>query len=60
MMGQPSFGATFCDLSASAVVMDYIATLAALATACAIDAFQFSYPAAIFAFVFVWFMLLIF
>ena len=40
MMDPPSLGPTFCDLSASAVAMACIATLAASVTACATAAFE--------------------
>ena len=59
-MGQPSLGPTFCELSVSAMAMACDATLAASTTACAITAFEPVYSVAIFVYLLVCFMLLIF
>ena len=55
MMGLPSLGAAFCDLSASATGMACVASLAASSTICAIVAFEFVHSVAIFAYLLVCF-----
>ena len=60
MIGLPSLGPTFCDLSASAIDMACIAALAALITPCAIATYKCVYSVVIIAYLLVCFMILIF